>query len=297
MPEGRRRPPVGPRGHGQIHVAHGPARIGTEAVHGILQGHRARGGLVGGPRDVLDQRQEGGAFLDTLFKAGIEGAQGLLGPLAFLRHVVPLDQEGGGLGEQTDELAGALLRLARAAVIHRERAQHCPSQCPDRERPAGANAVFPHQVQIRCPERILRHVTHNDRLPGIGCHTAGGRLRTNGESIHGLRVALGHARRSAKAELGARRIHEENGRPGAVLCLCRGGACQYVEYRMEWGTADGQFQRLLLASCERLGLALRGDLLTEDDEVQRLPRGVERERHAVLHPDERAVFCGCSVTR
>ena len=72
VPDGCWRPPVRARRHRQIHVAHGPARIGTEAVHGILQGLRTAGGLVGGPRDVLDQLQEGGALLDALFEGGRE---------------------------------------------------------------------------------------------------------------------------------------------------------------------------------------------------------------------------------
>jgi hypothetical protein len=60
-------------------MADGPARIGTEAVHSKLQGYRTIGGLVGCSRDVLDQRQESSAFLNTLFKGGIELPQCCLG--------------------------------------------------------------------------------------------------------------------------------------------------------------------------------------------------------------------------
>ena len=79
MPDGRWLPPVGTRGHSEIDVADGPARIGTDAVEGILQGHRTRGGLVGGPGDALDQRQEGGVFLHALFEGGGELAIASLG--------------------------------------------------------------------------------------------------------------------------------------------------------------------------------------------------------------------------
>ena len=78
MPDGCRRPPVAARRHRQIHVAHGPARIGTDTVHGILQGLRTTGAPRWRPGDVLDQLQEGGALRDALFERGVEGGQALL---------------------------------------------------------------------------------------------------------------------------------------------------------------------------------------------------------------------------
>ena len=52
-------------------MAHWPAQIGTEAVHGILQSLATRGGLVGSARDVLHYLQQGGALLDPLFEGGL----------------------------------------------------------------------------------------------------------------------------------------------------------------------------------------------------------------------------------
>ena len=79
MPDGCGDPALRPRGHRQIDVGEGPACIGTEAVHGILQGHRTAGRLVGSPRHILDQGQEGGAFLDALVEGGRELPQRCLG--------------------------------------------------------------------------------------------------------------------------------------------------------------------------------------------------------------------------
>ena len=70
VPDGRGGPPVGAWSHGQIYVTDGPAGIGTEAIHGILQGHRTTGGLVRSPGDVLDQHQEGRALRHALFEGG-----------------------------------------------------------------------------------------------------------------------------------------------------------------------------------------------------------------------------------
>ncbi|MFO1425713.1 MAG: hypothetical protein U1F11_01795 [Steroidobacteraceae bacterium] len=159
-----------------------------------------------------------------------EAAMALIA-LAQLRGLlVPLDRHAREAGREADQVPLARRRLARLAVVHRQRAEHLAVVVVDRHGPAGAQAVGHRERAEAVPQRRALDVLDDDHVIAEGrrtaaAHVLGDQHGAEAEAVSGGQVRCGAERQHVAVGIEQQHRAEHAGRPGFHV------AHQRIEHR------------------------------------------------------------------
>src|SRR6202046_3649593 len=140
--------------------------------------------------------------------------------------------------------------------------------------PAGAQPIGLGHASVRLPERILENVGDDNRFSAVHCGTARSRLRSDGEAVDGIGVALRKAGSSTVPHVLAVLIEEQD-RAKQAGKLGFHDPHQLLQYFLQPSVAGYHLQNTALSVTQRLGLLALGNVHHGAHELLHIPGCVQ----------------------
>src|SRR5581483_363379 len=123
---------------------------------------------------------------------------------------VAFDSDARQVGQHRHQLALALARVVRLAVVDGALTKHAAVRAADGRGPAGAQAVGGRQIAVVGPQRVGRDIRDNHRLPPVGGRATGADGRADGNAVDPPVVPGGQAGGGTVAQVYAVAVEQED---------------------------------------------------------------------------------------